>query len=258
MIQEMAMKQKILSVVSNVRLTDDVYRMVLADNDKTTDEPIISAPGQFINIKLDGYFLRRPISVADWDNDERTVTIIYKVAGDGTEYMKSLEAGKNLDVLLPLGNGFDISKSGINPVLIGGGAGLPPMYGTAKALIREGIKPSVIAGFNDESQVFLVKELEELGAEVHVTTVDGSMGTKGLVTDQLIKMNYSHIFTCGPEPMLRAIDKAMPEFMTGQFSFEERMGCGFGACMGCSCKTKYGSKRICKEGPVLERSEIIW
>ena len=157
MIQEMAMKQKILSVVSNVRLTDDVYRMVLADNDKTTDEPIISAPGQFINIKLDGYFLRRPISVADWDNDERTVTIIYKVAGDGTEYMKSLEAGKNLDVLLPLGNGFDISKSGINPVLIGGGAGLPPMYGTAKALIREGIKPSVIAGFNDESQVFLVK-----------------------------------------------------------------------------------------------------
>lgn len=245
------MKQKKLKIIKNEKLTDDVYRMVLED-----DESLIEKPGQFINIKLDGFYLRRPISVADWD--DKTVTIIYKVVGSGTEHMTSLDTGKKLDILLPLGNGFDISKSGNNPVLIGGGVGLPPMYGTAKKLIEAGITPQVIAGFNDSSQVFLIEELKVLGTQVHVTTVDGSMGTRGFVTDCLKDMEYSHVFACGPEPMLKAIDSVMAEGAEGQFSFEERMGCGFGACMGCSCKTKYGNKRICKDGPVLERGEIIW
>ena len=217
------------------------------------DTSAITAPGQFINIKLDGFFLRRPISVCDWDSE--SVTVIYKVVGHGTEYMSGLTSGDELDVLTGLGNGYDMEKSGLAPLLIGGGAGLPPMYGLAKRLISQGKNVSVIAGFNTKSELFYIDELKAIGADVTVTTVDGSIGTKGFVTDA-IRPGNSYIYTCGPEPMLKAVYNASE--LSGQFSFEERMGCGFGACMGCSCKTLTGNKRICKDGPVMEREEIIW
>ena len=216
------------------------------------DTQYITAPGQFINIRLEGKFLRRPISVCDCDGS--TITIIYKVVGSGTEYMSKLEKGRVLDILTGLGNGYDISKS-TNPLLIGGGAGVPPLYMLAKKLIASGQKPVVILGFNTEEEIFYEQEFKSIGCDVRVTTVDGSYGIKGYVTDAFPD-DYDYFYTCGPMPMFRAIEKAAKT--SGQYSFEERMGCGFGACMGCSCKTKYGSKRICKDGPVLEREEIIW
>lgn len=245
------MKQMNLTILSNENIAQDIYRMVLA-----TGEPVVERPGQFINIKLDGFYLRRPISISDWTDE--TLTIIYKVVGAGTEVMKDMAAGQVLDVLLPLGNGFDISQSGARPLLVGGGVGVPPMYGVAKELMAAGIKPVVVMGFNEANQVFLADEFEKLGAEVYIATADGSVGTKGFVTDVVRDLEFTSIYTCGPEPMLRALDECAPEEVPGWFSFEERMGCGFGACMGCSCKTKYGNKRICKDGPILERGEIIW
>lgn len=245
------MKQMTMRIISNDHIAQDIYRMVLH-----TGENIIDKPGQFVNIKLDGFYLRRPISVSDWDED--SITIIYKVVGTGTEVMKSLEAGSALDVLSPLGNGFDITDCGDRPLVVGGGVGVPPMYGVAKEMIKAGKKPVVVVGFNEANQVFLTDELEKLGAEVHVATADGSVGTKGFVTDVIKDLEYTSVSACGPEPMLRAMDIVIPKEIPGLFSFEERMGCGFGACMGCSCQTKYGNKRICKDGPVLERGEIIW
>ncbi len=236
-------------VVNNEKLTDNVYKMVLGG-----DTSSITAPGQFINIKLDGFFLRRPISIYDWD--DKTLTIIYKVVGEGTEVMAKIKSGESLDCLVGLGNGFDTSKSGDNPVLIGGGVGVPPMYGLLKKLVAEGKKPSVILGFNTKSEVFEEQEFRALCENVYVTTVDGSYGTKGFVTDVLKDLDYTYFYTCGPMPMFNAIERCAVG--SGQFSFEERMGCGFGACMGCTCKTKYGNKRICKDGPVLVREEIIW
>lgn len=236
-------------VVSNEKLTDNVYKMVLGG-----DTSSISAPGQFINIKLDGFFLRRPISIYDWNDD--TLAIIYKVVGEGTEAMAKIKSGEKLDCLVGLGNGFDTSLSGDNPVLIGGGVGVPPMYGLLKKLVAEGKKPSVILGFNTKAEVFAESEFKELCENVYVTTVDGSYGTKGFVTDVLKDLDYTYFYTCGPMPMFNAIEKVAVG--SGQYSFEERMGCGFGACMGCTCKTKYGNKRICKDGPVLVREEIIW
>ena len=244
------MQQGLFEIVSNRKLVENVYEMVLRG-----DVSAIVAPGQFINIHLDGYFLRRPISVCNVEGD--CVTIIYKVVGKGTACMAGLSAGAKLDVLTGLGNGYNLEKCGAAPVLIGGGAGVPPMYYLARRLIAEGKKPVAILGFNVQSEVFYEAEFCALGIDVIVTTVDGSYGTKGFVTDGLKQVeNYSHICACGPEPMLRAIYNASE--VSGQFSFEERMGCGFGACMGCSCKTKYGNKRICKDGPVLEKEEIIW
>ena len=236
-------------VVENVALTKAVYKMVLSG-----DTSEIKAPGQFINIKLDGLFLRRPISIYDWD--ESTLTIIYKVVGQGTEAMAEIKEGKTLDCLVGLGNGFDTSLSGNNPVLIGGGVGIPPMYGLAKKLISEGKKPTVILGFNTKDEIFAEAEFGAICDSVYVTTVDGSYGTKGFVTDVLKTLDYTYFYTCGPMPMFNAIEKVAHG--SGQFSFEERMGCGFGACMGCTCKTKYGNKRICKDGPVLVREEIVW
>lgn len=236
-------------VIENVKLTQNVYKMVLSG-----DTTAICAPGQFINIKLSGFFLRRPISIYDW-NDE-TITIIYKVVGQGTEAMADIKPGEELDCLVGLGNGFDTKKSGQNPVLIGGGVGIPPMFGLLKKLIAEGKKPSVILGFNTKDEVFSEKEFKELCDSVYVTTVDGSYGVRGFVTDVLCDLDYTYFYTCGPMPMFNAIEKTAKT--SGQYSFEERMGCGFGACMGCTCKTKYGNKRICKDGPVLEREEIIW
>lgn len=243
------MKQAIYEVTQNIRIAKDIYKMILAGD--TSD---ITKPGQFINIQLEGRYLRRPISVCDYD--ESTITIIYKVVGGGTEDMSRMLPGTKLDILIGLGNGFDTSKCTDDALLIGGGVGVPPMYNLAKTLISEGRKVSVILGFNTSEDVFYRDEFEALSAKVYVATADGSLGTKGFVTDVMKNLTYSYFFTCGPEPMFRAIDAIAAT--SGQYSFEERMGCGFGACMGCSCKTKYGNKRICKDGPVLEREEIIW
>ncbi len=243
------MKQEFLTITENKKIAKDVYLMVLEG-----DTSAITASGQFVNIKLDGFYLRRPISVCDYD--DTTLTIIYKVVGEGTEAMAKLPCGEKLDVLLGLGNGYNLGKSGDTPLLIGGGVGVPPMYNLCKKLIAEGKKVTVILGFNTKEEIFFEDEFKALGATVYITTVDGSYGTKGFVTDVMKNLTYSYFFTCGPMPMFKAIEATA--VTSGQYSFEERMGCGFGACMGCSCKTKYGNKRICKDGPVLEREEIIW
>ena len=243
------MKQAIYEITENVRIAKDIYKMILLGD--TSD---ITKPGQFINIRLDGKFLRRPISVCDYD--DKTITIIYKVVGGGTEDMSMLKAGDKLDILTGLGNGFDTSKSCTDVLLIGGGVGVPPMYRLAKELIAEGKDVIVILGFNSSDDVFYEDEFKSIGTKVYVTTADGSYGVKGFVTDVMKDLTYSYFYTCGPEPMFKAIEAIAAT--SGQYSFEERMGCGFGACMGCSCKTKYGNKRICKDGPVLEREEIIW
>ena len=242
------MKQSLFRITENIHLTENVMKMTLSGD--TSD---ITAPGQFINILIDGLYLRRPISVCDCENG--TVTIIYKVVGKGTEKMMEMKEG-TLDILTGLGNGYDTSVSGSNPVLLGGGVGVPPLYMLAKKLIAEGKKVSVILGFNTESEIFYEEEFKKLGCDVKVTTVDGSYGIKGFVTDALADIDYTYFYTCGPEPMLKAIYKASNT--SGQLSFEERMGCGFGACMGCSCKTVTGYKRICKDGPVLVKEEILW
>lgn len=242
------MKQVLYTVTGNRELAPGVWEMSLAG-----DTSPITAPGQFINIKLDGFFLRRPISVCDWDS--RGLTIIYKVVGKGTAVMSAMQPGQELDVLSGLGNGFDVTKCGQRTVVIGGGAGVPPMYGLAKRLLAAGKAPSAVLGFNTESEIFYEDQFRKLGIETVVTTVDGSYGQKGFVTDALPE-NYDYFCACGPLPMLKAVYNASST--SGLLSFEERMGCGFGACMGCSCKTKYGNKRICKDGPVLEKEEIIW
>ena len=243
------MKQSIFTVISNEALTDSVYKMVLGG-----DTSAITAPGQFVNIQLDGMFLRRPISVCDYDG--KTLTILYKVVGKGTEAMSQMAAGKELDLLTGLGNGYDLSLSGDRPVLIGGGVGVPPMYHLAKKLLAQGKTVSVILGFNTKNEIFYEEEFKALGCAVTVTTVDGSYGVKGFVTTPLEAMDYTYFYTCGPEPMLKAVYRSSKT--SGQMSFEKRMGCGFGACMGCSCKTITGYKRICKEGPVMKKEEILW
>ena len=242
------MKQGFFEIVSNIPLTESVYKMVLQGD--TSD---ITASGQFVNIKLDGLYLRRPISVCDVEGDK--LTIIYKVVGKGTRQMAQMTAGK-LDVLTGLGNGYDLTLSGDRPVLLGGGVGVPPMYLLARKLRAEGKQVSVILGFNTKGEVFYEEEFKALGCDVTVTTVDGSYGTKGFVTTVLAEMDYTYFYTCGPEPMLKAVYRASKT--SGQMSFEERMGCGFGACMGCSCKTLTGYKRICKDGPVMKKEEILW
>jgi len=242
------MKQSIFTVISNTALNENVYKMILSGD--TSD---ITNCGQFVNIKLEGKYLRRPISVCDYTDE--TLTLIYKVVGSGTEIMSKMKAGVSLDVLTGLGNGYDISLSGENPLLVGGGVGVPPLYNLAEKLINMGKNVTVVLGFNTKSEIFYEDEFRKLGATVFVTTIDGSYGVKGFITDALPK-DYSYFYTCGPEPMLKALYKATTT--NGQFSFEERMGCGFGACMGCSCKTITGYKRICKDGPVLKKEEILW
>lgn len=243
------MKKSLFTIRENTALTADVYRMILEG-----DTSAITAPGQFVNIALAGFYLRRPISVCDWDTE--TLTILYKVVGRGTKHMAGLPIGETLDLLTGLGNGYRLETCGTAPVLIGGGVGVPPLYGLAKALLAKGVKPSVILGFNTKSEVFYAEEFRALGLDVAITTADGSYARKGFVTDAMDEGTHGYVYSCGPEPMLRAIyDKTSCD---GQYSFEERMACGFGACMGCSCETKYGYKRICKEGPVLERGEILW
>ena len=242
------MKQQVLTIMENVPVTGNVYRMRLEGAELEAQKP-----GGFVNIRLDGLFLRRPISV--FDSAPGSLTILYKVVGKGTEQMSGLKAGETLDVLTGLGNGYDLAKAGDHPLLLGGGVGVPPLYLLAKQLIAAGKKVSAVLGFNTAAEVFGEAEFRALGCDVTVTTADGSYGVKGFVTDAL-PAEYSYFYTCGPEPMLKAVYRAAKT--SGQFSFEERMGCGFGACMGCSCKTITGYKRICREGPVLEKEEILW
>ena len=242
------MKQVKLTVTENIPLARGVHRMML-----TGDLSAVTAPGQFVNIRLDGVFLRRPISVCDRENG--LLTLIYKVVGKGTEQMSALGPGAVLDTLTGLGNGYDTAMAGDRPLLLGGGVGVPPLYWLAKQLRAEGRTVTAVLGFNTADEVFYENEFRALGCETVVTTADGSRGTRGFVTDALPR-DYTYFYTCGPEPMLKAVFRKT--VTGGQFSFEERMGCGFGACMGCSCRTVTGWKRICREGPVLEKEEILW
>lgn len=243
-------KKNIYKILSNRPLTETVYEMVLEG-----DTQYITAPGQFVNIALDGLYLRRPISVCDYDRD--TITLIYKVVGEGTELMSRLQPGENLDMLTGLGNGFSTSVDSVRPLLVGGGVGVPPLYNLARRLISDGREVTVILGFNIADEIFYEENFEALGADVIVATADGSQGVKGFVTDALKGVeSYDYVYACGPMPMLRALAGAVKT--PGEFSFEERMGCGFGGCMGCTCKTRNGNKRICREGPVLSTAEIIW
>ena len=244
------MNEVIFEIKENVALTENVFKMVLLG-----DTSAIGASGQFVNIKLDGLYLRRPISICDYDDG--VLSIIYKVVGEGTELMSALPVGAKLNILVGLGNGYDLSKSGDAPVLVGGGVGVPPLYKLCKMLKAEGKTVKVILGFNTASEVFYKDEFAKIADEVVVATVDGSMGVKGFVTDALETLGeYTYVYTCGPYPMLKAL--AAGTKCSGQYSLEERMGCGFGACMGCSCKTMLGNKRICKDGPVFVKEEIIW
>lgn len=243
------MTESVFTVISNEKIAKNTYKMLLSGN---TDG---ARSGQFVNIKIDGFFLRRPISVCDIE--ENTLTLIYKTVGAGTDKLSKTEKGEKLDILAFLGNGYDLSKSGEAPLLIGGGVGVPPLFLLAKKLVKEGKKPTAILGFNSADEIFLKDEFEALGVKTFIATADGSVGTRGFVTDVMKNTDgYTYFYTCGPEPMLRAV---YGESKTdGEFSFEERMGCGFGACVGCTCKTKYGNKRICRDGPVLSKEEIIW
>ena len=243
------MKQSIFKILANEALTSNVYRMTLEG-----DTSAITAPGQFVNIRLEGKFLRRPISVCDWEDGK--LTLVYKVVGHGTAQMAAMAPGESLDILTGLGNGYDLTLTGEHPVLVGGGVGVPPMFGLAKHLRAMGKEVQVILGFNTREEIFYEEAFQALGCTVYVTTVDGSYGVKGFVTDAMKDLHYSHFCACGPEPMLKALYAASTT--SGQMSFEERMGCGFGACMGCSCKTLTGSKRICKDGPVMKKEEILW
>ncbi|WP_304953733.1 dihydroorotate dehydrogenase electron transfer subunit [uncultured Alistipes sp.] len=242
-------KQGIYTVLTNEPLTASVHRMRLGG-----DTQWIVRPGQFVNIALEGRYLRRPISVCDYD--AATLTLIYKVVGEGTAQMARMEPGGQLDLLTGLGNGFATDSDARRPLLVGGGVGVPPLYNLAKVLLAAGKPVQVVLGFNTAAEVFYAEEFRALGCSVTVATADGSAGVKGFVTDALAGLDFDYFYACGPLPMLRALSQAAA--CDGQLSFEERMGCGFGACMGCSCKTLTGSKRICKEGPVLMKNEILW
>ena len=243
------MTQGYYTVLENTPLTDTVWRMILKG-----DTTALTAPGQFVNLKIDGLYLRRPISVCDFGPD--SLTLLYKTVGEGTRRMTAYAPGEKIDLLCGLGNGFDLSLSGDRPLLIGGGVGIPPLYRLAKELLEQGRTVQVILGFNTAQEIFYEDEFRALGAQVTIATADGSRGVYGFVTDAMAGLSYTYFYTCGPLPMYHAIERVVSG--SGQYSFEERMGCGFGACMGCTCKTKYGNKRICKDGPVLKREEIVW
>ena len=243
------MRQDVFEIVSNRNLAPGVYEMVLRGS-STAD----CTPGRFVQLKLDSFYLRRPISVCDAEDGK--LTLVYKTVGRGTEAMAQYESGKRIDVLTGLGNGYDLDNSGDRPLLIGGGAGVLPMYLLTRRLLAQGKQPAVILGFNKAEEIFYADRFRALGIETIIATADGSVGVKGFVTDAMEGLDYTYTYACGPEPMLKAVYNRAAT--SGEYSFEERMGCGFGACMGCSCKTKYGNKRICKDGPVLTKEEIVW
>jgi len=243
------MKQGLFSIVENCAIAKNTYRMVLQG-----DTSAVTNPGQFVNIAVDGQYLRRPISVCDCEGD--TLTLIYKTVGEGTQKLSANRPGDALDILTGLGNGYSLECAGEAPLLIGGGVGVPPLFWLCRKLQQQGCKPTVILGFNSAEEVFYADEFAKFAQKVYITTADGSMGHKGFVTDVMKDLRYSYFYTCGPMPMFRAIERIAVG--SGEYSFEERMGCGFGACMGCSCKTQFRDKRICTDGPVLKREEIIW
>ena len=243
------MRQDVFEIASKRNLAPGVYEMVLRG--ASTED---CTPGRFVQLKLDSFYLRRPISVCDAEDGK--LTLVYKTVGRGTEAMAQYASGKRIDVLTGLGNGYDLDRSGDRPLLIGGGAGVPPMYLLARRLIAQGKRPTVILGFNRAEEIFYAERFRELGIETIIATADGSVGVKGFVTDAMEGLDYTYTYACGPEPMLKAVYNRAAT--SGEYSFEERMGCGFGACMGCSCETKYGNKRICKDGPVLTKEEIVW
>lgn len=243
------MKQTFFEIEKHDKIARDVFKMILRG-----DCSEITAPGQFVNLEIDGFYLRRPISVCDVTGDQ--LTIVYKVLGEGTKKMSTMQIGEGFDTLIPLGNGYDLNRCGETTLLLGGGVGTPPMYLLCKKLLEMGKKPTVVLGFNSKADVFFGDEFTALGVTTCIATADGTLGVKGFVTDIMKHLTFSDICACGPIAMLKAVYDAAE--VPGQFSFEERMGCGFGACMGCSCKTKYGYKRICRDGPVLFREEIIW
>ena len=243
------MVQTILTVEKNEKIAKDVFEMALSGDASTA-----AAPGQFLNFKIDGFFLRRPISVCD--RTDRGVTVIYKTVGDGTRALASLAPGAKIDTLCGLGNGFSTDRSGASPLLVGGGVGTPPLFFLCRELLAQGKKPAVIIGFNSSCEIILEDRFKSLGVPVTVTTADGSRGVRGFVTDALGGADYTYVYACGPIPMLRALDGAIAT--GGEFSFEERMGCGFGACMGCSVMTRSGPVRVCRDGPVIKREDVIW
>ena len=243
------MREQLFTVKQVTAVAANTYEILLAG-----DTDGLDVPGRFVNIRLDGFYLRRPLSICDCSNG--LLTLIFKAVGAGTKKLAMLPSGTQLNLLTGLGNGYDLSRAGEHPLLIGGGAGVPPMFLACKKLTDMGNKPIVILGFNSADEVFYVDRFRNLGVEVLITTADGSMGIRGFVTDALPGLDYTYYYTCGPEPMLKTVYQSAQG--NGEFSFEERMGCGFGACVGCTCKTKYGNKRICRDGPVLIKEEIVW
>lgn len=243
------MKQSLFMILENEELAPDVHQLILQG-----DTSAIRCAGQFVDLKLDGHFLRRPFSICDWT--ESTLTVVYRTVGKGTAELAEYAPGRMIELLTGLGNGFDTTVSGDKPLLVAGGSGVPMMYALAKQLVSEGKQVSAVLGYRTASDVFLARAIEMLGVNVVITTEDGTMGTKGFVTDAMKDMDYTYFYTCGPEAMFKAIDGIA--VTSGQFSFEARMGCGYGACMGCTMETKNGYKRVCKDGPVLVREELIW
>ena len=243
------MKQSMFMILENEELAPDVHQLILEG-----DTSAIERAGQFVDLKLDGHFLRRPFSICDWS--ESTLTVVYRTVGKGTAELAEYAPGKMIELLTGLGNGFDTSVSGNKPLLVAGGSGVPMMYALAKELVTQGKQVTAVLGYRTASDVFLARAIELLGVNVIITTEDGSMGTKGFVTDAMKDLDYTYFYTCGPEAMFKAIDSIAKT--SGQFSFEARMGCGYGACMGCTMETKNGYKRVCKDGPVLVREELIW
>ncbi len=269
------MKQNTFTILSNEALTPCVFSMWLSG-----DTTGIRA-GQFVNIEVPNWYLRRPISVCEVSPQGETegglgrLRLVYKVVGTGTKDLSLLQAGEQLNVLTNLGNGYDLSKAGAHPLLVGGGIGVPPLLQLAKDLRAEGKEVTVVLGFNTVAEVILEDDFKVLGCEVHVCTMDGSYGIKGVVTDVIATLEpwtlktlkpshplqgagglWLYFYTCGPIPMLKALHKTLD--IDGEFSLEERMGCGFGACMGCTLETRSGNKRVCKEGPVFPKSELLW
>ena len=249
-----SMKQGIYSILTNDCIAKGIYKMVLEG-----DTSAITMPGQFVNIKLEGRYLRRPISINDWGKS--TITLLYKVVGGGTEQMSKMLVGDKLDILVGLGNGFLIDVAMEKPVLVGGGIGLAPLYALCKSIVeKRKQQPTIVIGAATKQELFYVDEFKKLGAKVVISTDDGSEGTKGFVTDAIMENGIStdYIYACGPMPMMRALNACLDANINGQFSLEERMGCGFGACVGCSIETRKGVQRVCKDGPIFMREDVIW